>query len=72
MWGRDPRLTVFRDSAKFERLHGWPGPCNRAAGEVFAKHIVVDMFAKSVNGSETPQDAVAWAEQELKHVYETA
>ena len=55
MWGRDPRLAIFRDSAKFERLHGWPGPCNRAAGEVFAKHILVDMFAKAVNGNETPR-----------------
>ena len=35
-----------------------------------AKYIIVDLFAKVVKG-ESPR-AIAWAEQELKNVYERA
>jgi multiple sugar transport system substrate-binding protein len=71
MWGKDPRITVYRDMAKYGRLFGWPGPYNRLASEVQAKYIIIDLFAKAVQG-ETPQSAVAWAEKELKNVYERA
>jgi hypothetical protein len=35
---------------------------------VWAKYIIVDLFAKAVKG-ESAQSVVAWAEQELKNVY---
>lgn len=47
---------------------GWPGPASQKASLALAKYIVVDMFAKAVQG-ESPEAAVAWAENELKQVY---
>jgi multiple sugar transport system substrate-binding protein len=36
---------------------------------VLSKYIVVDMFAKSIQGMK-PEDAVAWAAGELKKAYD--
>ena len=51
------------------RSYGWPGPFGRAASEVQSKYIVVDMLARAVQG-ESADVAAAWAEKELKNVYE--
>jgi hypothetical protein len=36
---------------------------------VWAKYIIVDLFANAVKG-ESSQSAVVWAERQLKEVYE--
>jgi multiple sugar transport system substrate-binding protein len=71
LWTRDPRLTVFRDLPATARMTGYAGPYNQKASEAQAKYIIVDVFAKAVQG-ESPEAAVAWAEKELKNVYERA
>lgn len=70
MWERDPAMTAYRGLARDARSIGYAGPYNRKASEVRAKFIIVDIFAKVVQGSETPAGAAAWAERELKLVYE--
>ena len=67
----DPAITIFRELPKYGRRAGYAGPYDRKAAEVWAKYIIVDMFAKVVQG-ESPQNSIAWAEQELKNVYERA
>ena len=62
-------VTIFRELPKYGRSIGYAGPYDRKAAEVRAKYIIVDLFAKVVQG-ESPQSAIAWAEQELKNVYE--
>jgi len=71
MWEGDPATTIFRELPKYGRSAGHAGPFNRQAAEAWAKYIIVDLFAKVVKG-ESPQSAIAWAEQELKNVYERA
>lgn len=71
MWEADPVVTIFRELPKYGRSPGYAGPYNRQAAEAWAKYIIVDLFAKVVKG-ESPQSAIAWAEQELKNVYERA
>ena len=68
-WMDDHRVAAFNQAGKYGRNFGWPGPFNRAASEVQAKYILVDMFARAVQG-ETPQKAIAWAEKEMKAIYE--
>ena len=41
---------------------------NDKVGSVVSRYIVVDMFARAVQG-ESPEQAVAWAEREMKSVY---
>lgn len=71
MWEKDPAITIYRELPKYGRSAGYAGPYNRNASEVWAKYIIVDLFAKAVKG-ESPQSVIAWAEKELKNVYERA
>jgi multiple sugar transport system substrate-binding protein len=70
MWGRlDEPLKMFRTAARNTRLFGHAGPSTAKATEAFTKYIVTDMYAKGVQGMKA-EDAVKWAEGELKKVYE--
>jgi len=70
MWSRvDKPLQVFRQAARATLMLGHPGPASAKATESYTKYIVVDMYAKAVQGMKA-EDAVKWAETELKKIYE--
>jgi len=70
MWGKlDEPLKMFRTAARNTRLFGYAGPSTAKATEGFTKYIVTDMYAKAVQGMGA-EDAVKWAEGELKKIYE--
>ena len=60
---------IFRQAARASRLFGYAGPASAKATEAYTKYIIVDMFAKAVQGMKA-EDAVKWAEGELKKIYE--
>jgi multiple sugar transport system substrate-binding protein len=68
MWKIDPIMAPFRTAAESGRFAGYAGPSGRAAAEVISKFIIVDMYTKAVQGM-APEDAVKWAQSELKKVY---
>ena len=68
MWGKDPVLLPFRDIPNKGRLMGYAGPPGRASAEAQTKYIIVDMYAKAVQGM-TAEDAVKWAHGELVKIY---
>jgi multiple sugar transport system substrate-binding protein len=47
---------------------GYAGPAGRKATEGLSKYVIVDMFAKAIQGM-SPEDAVRWAAGELKKIY---
>lgn len=68
-WNNFPAsVQVFKDIGTYARTLGWPGPPIQKAGLAWSKFIVVDMFARAIQG-ESAESAVAWAEGELKQVY---
>jgi multiple sugar transport system substrate-binding protein len=69
LWRKDPRTAVFPETLQYARQVGYAGPPGRKATEVLSKYIVVDMFAKAIQGMR-PEDAVAWATAEMKKIYE--
>ena len=70
MWTRlDEPLKMFRTAANNTRLFGYAGPSTAHATEAFTKYVVTDMYAKGVQGMKA-EDAVKWAEGELKKIYE--
>jgi multiple sugar transport system substrate-binding protein len=70
MWEMvDKPLQVFRTAARNTRIFGYAGPSSAKATEAFSKYIIVDMYAKGVQGMKA-EDAVKWAEGELKKIYE--
>jgi multiple sugar transport system substrate-binding protein len=68
VWSVDPVLLPFRDIPHKGRLVGYAGPPGRAAAEAVTKYIIVDMYAKAVQGMPA-EDAVKWAHDELVKVY---
>ena len=70
MWSTvDKPLQIFRTAARSTRIFGHAGPATAKATEAFSKYIVTDMYAKAVQGM-SAEDAVKWAEGELKKIYE--
>ncbi len=57
---RPPRLHA--------RLRVRRGRRRAKATEAYTKYIIVDMYAKAVQGTKA-EDAVKWAEGELKKIY---
>jgi multiple sugar transport system substrate-binding protein len=61
-------LRPFKDLPRTGRLVGYAGTPNRRAAEVVTKYIIVDMYAKAIQGMPA-EDAVKWAQDELVKIY---
>jgi multiple sugar transport system substrate-binding protein len=68
VWEADPVLKPFHDLPAKGRLIGWAGPPNRKAAEVVTKYIIVDMYAKAIQGMPA-EEAAKWAHGEAAKVY---
>jgi len=68
VWQVDPVMAPFRTAAESGRFCGYAGPAGRAAAETISKFIIVDMYAKAVQGV-APEEAVKWAHSELLKIY---
>lgn len=68
LWKEDPVMAPFRTAAESGRFAGYAGPSNRKAAEVISKYILVDMYAKAVQGM-AAEEAVKWAHGELVKIY---
>ena len=68
LWKEDPVMAPYRTAAESGRFAGYAGPANRKAAEAISKYILVDMYAKAVQGM-APEDAVKWAHGELVKIY---
>jgi multiple sugar transport system substrate-binding protein len=68
MWQQDPVMLPFKEAAKNVRFFGYAGPPNAKASEAYSKYVVVDLFAKAIQGMPA-EDSAKWAEVELKKIY---
>jgi multiple sugar transport system substrate-binding protein len=65
-WPDDPKLKIFRELNKLNRLPGYAGPPSAAATDAINKFVLVDMFANAVTGKMKPEEAIAWATDQYK------
>ena len=68
VWDEDPVMTPYKVAGRLGRTPGYAGLANAKAAEALSKYIVTDMYAKAVQGM-PPEEAVKWADTELKKVY---
>jgi multiple sugar transport system substrate-binding protein len=68
LWNDDPVMAPFRTAAESGRFAGYAGPAGRAAAETISKFIIVDMYAKAVQGM-AAEEAVRWAHSELVKIH---
>jgi multiple sugar transport system substrate-binding protein len=72
MWDQLPKaLAPFRTAGKIGRALGYSGQPTSKTNEVFAKYIVVNMFARAAVQGMSPEDSVKQAEDEMKQIYGT-
>jgi ABC-type glycerol-3-phosphate transport system substrate-binding protein len=68
VWNADPVMAPFKKIPVTGRMAGFAGPPSQKAAEVRTKYIIVDMYAKAIQGM-APEDSVKWAHDELVKVY---
>ncbi len=70
IWKTNVPLNAYEPAVEDLELQGWPGPPGKAAAaqKAWVMHIVPVMFGKAVSGA-SPQEAMRWAEEELKQLY---
>jgi multiple sugar transport system substrate-binding protein len=68
LWRIDPVMLPYRVAARGGRFPGYAGPADRRAAEVLSKYIVVDMYAKAVQGMPA-EDSVRWAHEEVRKIH---
>ena len=68
LWNDDPIMLPYKQAARTGRFAGYEGPSTRKAAEVVTKYIIVDMYAKAVQGMPA-EEAVKWAHGELVKIY---
>ena len=66
--GEGPEARSLQGVGQVRAVPGYPGPPNRKASEALVKYILVDMYAQAIKGMKA-EDAVKWAESELKKAY---
>jgi multiple sugar transport system substrate-binding protein len=68
MWDKDPKMAPFRDQPKYGRDLGYAGPPNEKASLAYSKYIIVDTFAKAVQGGDA-KAAIEWGADQLGRIY---
>jgi multiple sugar transport system substrate-binding protein len=61
-------MLPFREQPKYGRDLGYAGPPDEKGSLAWSKYIVVDTFAKAVQGGDA-KAAVEWGAEQLKRVY---
>ncbi len=68
VWNVDPVLAPFKKIPTTGRMAGYAGPPGQKAAEVRTKYIIVDMYAKAIQGMD-PAASVKAAHDELVKIY---
>jgi multiple sugar transport system substrate-binding protein len=68
VWNIDPVLAPFKQIPVTGRLTGYAGKPNQKAAEVQTKYIIVDMYAKAIQGM-AAEASVKAAHDELVKIY---
>lgn len=69
VYGTNPKYRNIPGTAEATVPPAWPGPQTAASQLVWDLYVLPDMFAQYVTGKMTAQQAIEWAEKELKEIY---
>lgn len=68
VWNADPVMAPFKHLPSTGRMLGFAGPPNQKAAEVQTKYVIVDMYARAIQG-QSAEDSAKVAHAELTRVY---
>lgn len=70
LWDGWPKpVQPFKTAGKIARALGYAGPPSGRTNEVFAKYVIVNMFARAAVQGMDPEESVKQAEAEMKQIY---
>jgi multiple sugar transport system substrate-binding protein len=69
IWTSDPNYAPYAKASATLRPNGYAGPLGYASAAVMADYVLVDLFAESVTGAATPQEAIEKAEKRINRYY---
>ena len=69
VWTDETYYKPFIDQIPNFTFIGYPGEYTSAGGEVYNLRIINDTFQKILSGSDTIDNSLAWAEEEINKVY---
>ncbi|WP_374312190.1 ABC transporter substrate-binding protein [Dongia sp.] len=69
VWTADRNNAPYAKASATLRPNGYAGPLGYASAAVMADYVLVDMFAESVTGAATPQEAIEKAEKRINRYY---
>ena len=64
------KLKVLETADQWCVVFGYPGPSSPAADEVADNFIIPDMMARAATDKSSPEEAVKWASNEIKIIYD--
>jgi multiple sugar transport system substrate-binding protein len=64
------KMKVLETADEWCVVFGYPGPGTPAADEVANNYIIPDMMANAATDKMSPEDAVKWAANEIKGIYD--
>jgi multiple sugar transport system substrate-binding protein len=70
VWDIDPKYKPLRSVIQYSHLYGWPAPADERIQLVTNSYIIPNMVAKAVTNASKPKEAIAWAETEIKRMFE--
>jgi multiple sugar transport system substrate-binding protein len=70
VWDIDPKYKPLRSVIQYSHLYGWPAPADERIQLVTNSYIIPNMVAKAVTNASRPKEAIAWAETEIKRMFE--
>ncbi len=68
LWTKDPKMTAYREQAKYGRLQGYAGDPSEKASLAWSKYIIVDTHAKAVQSGDAAE-AIKWGAEQLQRIY---
>ena len=63
------KLKVLETTDEWHDIYGYPGPDTPAIDEVANNYIIPDMMANAATGKMTPEEAMKWADTEIKAIF---
>jgi multiple sugar transport system substrate-binding protein len=65
----DPKIRFIGEIGKFEHTIGYPGPVTANSQVVWDLYIIGNMFGYAATEQKSVDEAVVWAEKEIKAIY---
>jgi len=63
------KLKVLETANEWHDIYGYPGPDTPAIDEIANNFIIPDMMANAATGKMTPEEAMKWADTEVKAIF---